>query len=178
MKVNRGDYKGENEYQKVLNEGIDKAHSIIVKPVLPGQSTEAIYTIKSKEGEIKVSKEAFDYIKQNDIREITQRVYAEVLLTIEKGKVKASKAKGAQSNKEKNDIAYKTIIDFVIEQGIQESFLQSGKPLLKKWAEENKAILFERYKKQFPHHKKAKARLPLSETSLFKFQQRFKKESI
>jgi hypothetical protein len=174
MKVNRGDYKGENEYQKAISEAIDKASQVFIKP----PNTETIYTIKTKEGDKQVSKEIFEYIKQNDIKEITQRVYAEVLLTIEKGKVKASKAKGAQSNKEKNDIAYKTIIDLVIEQGIQESFLQSGKPLLKKWAEENKAILFERYKKQFPHHKKAKARLPLSESTLYQFQQRFKKESI
>lgn len=179
MKVNRGDSRGDNPYKEGLTTAIGKGHSITSKPVLDSNNTDTIYTIKKKDGsEMRVTKEQFEYIKQNDIEEITNRIFAEVLLKIEKEKIKGSKVKGAQSNKEKNDIAYRVIIDLVKEQGITEAFLQSSKPFLKKWGDENKTILFDRYQKQFPHSRRAKAKLPLSESSLYIFQQRFKKEGL
>jgi hypothetical protein len=176
MKVNRGDSEGGNPFMKGLSKAIDTAHRIISKPVPIGSSTETIYTIKTKEGEMKVTREVFEYIKRNDIEQITNRVFAEILLKVEKEKLKISKVKGAQSNKEKNDIAYRVITDLVKEQGITEAFLQSSKLFLKQWGNENKTILFERFTKQFPHARRAKIKLPLSESSLYQFQQRFKKE--
>jgi hypothetical protein len=59
MKVNKGDTGEGNPFTKALGRAIDTAHRIISKPVPIGSSTETIYTIKTKEGEIKLTREVF-----------------------------------------------------------------------------------------------------------------------